>query len=405
MTNRIPIWIDLRNVPFKKRLPYLHCSEEMAAERVLLGKDDPHLQRPGLDAVAVDGKGTLKRAGQAIGKLIVITDAKDQERASRSAGIVVVEATDWRMIPLENLIAARTNRPGTLYALAKSPEEAATFANTLDVGVHGIVLAPQDTQAIFETDRLLRQRFNSSRTPPIVTTPPLAPLPSQSPPSAKSPLPPQQLTPTAPDANSSSVAVEHDPAKGTSSAQPAVLAPFLEPATIVSVENGGVGDRVCVDTTSILRDGEGLLIGSTARSFVLIHAETMESQYVRARPFRVNAGAVHSYLFAPEGKTRYLSELRAGDPVLAVHPDGIHRVLTIGRAKFERRPLLLVTWRSPDGRTSNAMVQNAETIRLVRPDGSALAVTDLKAGDQVLVHSEESSRHAGMPVDAQAEER
>src|ERR1041385_5406952 len=146
-------------------------------------------------------------------------------------------------------------------------------------------------------------------------------------------------------------------------------------------------------------------VGSPARSFCLVHAETLESEYIRPRPFRVNAGAVHMYLFAPEGKTRYLSELAAGQPVLAVHADGIHRVLTVGRAKIERRPHTLVTWRTADGRTGNAVLQTAETIRLVGADGAPIAVTDLKAGATILVHCEEAARHTGLPVDAHLEER
>ncbi len=51
------------------------------------------------------------------------------------------------------------------------------------------------------------------------------------------------------------------------------------------------------------------------------------------------------------------------------------------------------------------MVQTAETIRLVGADGKAIAVTDLKPGLQVLVHSEDFARHTGLPVDSQLEER
>jgi 3-dehydroquinate synthase II len=45
------------------------------------------------------------------------------------------------------------------------------------------------------------------------------------------------------------------------------------------------------------------------------------------------------------------------------------------------------------------VVQNAETIRLVTPDGKAVSVTNLKPGDKVLGHIEKSGRHFGIQVD------
>jgi 3-dehydroquinate synthase class II len=396
---RLPLWIDLRAIPLNKRLPYLHVVEEVACEKVLLGRDDPHLERPGLAAVMVDGRGHLKEGPATVGRLVRVADAKQQERAAKAEGLVVVDAPDWRVIPLENLVALRRDRPGTLYALARTPQQAGLFADTLETGVHGVVLAPESPQAIIEADQELRKRWKEPKPVPTVaiatqgievvgepTTPPKSQMAQIS----------QMTAPASAESGSSATGP-------TTSA--AATRPFLEPATVISLADGGMGDRVCVDTTSLFRNGEGLLVGSTARSFCLVHAETLESEYIRPRPFRVNAGAVHMYLFAPEGKTRYLSELAAGQPVLAVHADGIHRVLTVGRAKIERRPHTLVTWRTADGRTGNAVLQTAETIRLVGADGAPIAVTDLKAGATILVHCEEAARHTGLPVDAHLEER
>src|SRR5687768_8458256 len=122
---RIPLWIDLRGVPLNKRLPYLHVLEEVACERVLLQRGDPHAERPGIEAVTVDGHNRLKHQGQPAGRLVKVADAKSQEKAAKADGLVVVDADDWRVIPLENLIAARRERPGTLYALARTPAQAA----------------------------------------------------------------------------------------------------------------------------------------------------------------------------------------------------------------------------------------------------------------------------------------
>ena len=396
--NRMPLWIDLRGVPLNKRLPYLHVLEEVACERVLLERGDPHVERPGLEAVTVDGRLDLKHDGRKLGRLVKVADAKGQEKAAKQEGLVVVDAEDWRIIPLENLVAARRDRPGSLFALARTPQQAGLFADTLETGVHGIVLVPESPQAIVEADQELRKRWKPPLPPPAVVVSGGIPFVGEA--NADRP----QMTPMTPIADaapsvSSASSVDRVANGGVSTR------PFLEPATITAVNDGGMGDRVCIDTTSLFRDGEGFLVGSTARSFCLVHAETLKAEYIQPRPFRVNAGAVHMYLFAPEGKTSYLSELAAGRPVLAVHSDGIHRVLAVGRVKIERRPHTLVHWKTPDGRNGNAMLQTAETVRLVTPDGQAVAVTDLKPGLAILVHSEDAARHTGLPVDSHLEER
>ena len=47
----------------------------------------------------------------------------------------------------------------------------------------------------------------------------------------------------------------------------------------------------------------------------------------------------------------------------------------------------------------SAILQNAETIRLTRPDGTPLSVAELKEGDEVLGYIEEAGRHFGMKVE------
>jgi len=145
-------------------------------------------------------------------------------------------------------------------------------------------------------------------------------------------------------------------------------------------------------------DGEGMLVGNTSSGFFLVHAETLVNPYVAPRPFRVNAGGVHAYLQVPEGKTAYLADLKAGDRVMIVHGNGSCREATVGRVKIERRPLFLVEAESECQKVS-IILQNAETIRLVRPDNSAVSVTSLKPGDVVLGRVESGGRHFGMAID------
>ena len=171
----------------------------------------------------------------------------------------------------------------------------------------------------------------------------------------------------------------------------------LVAATITGVKPLGMGDRVCVDTCSNLGLGEGMLVGNSSAALFLVHAESLENPYVAARPFRVNAGPVHAYIRVPGGRTRYLGELAAGDEVLVVDYQGRTQVAVVGRVKIERRPLLLVT-ADYEGRQLSIILQNAETIRLTRPDGQAVSVVQLAPGDQVLVALEEAGRHFGYKV-------
>jgi 3-dehydroquinate synthase II len=175
-------------------------------------------------------------------------------------------------------------------------------------------------------------------------------------------------------------------------------------AKITRVKALGMGDRVCLDTCTNMQPGEGMLIGNTSSAFFLVHSESIETPYVATRPFRVNAGAVHAYVLGPEGRTRYLSELASGDPVLLVRFDGATQVAYLGRSKIERRPMLLVEAEA-DGQPISLVLQNAETIRLTRPDGSALSVATLQPGDEVLAHVTTGGRHFGMKVQETLTER
>ena len=171
----------------------------------------------------------------------------------------------------------------------------------------------------------------------------------------------------------------------------------LVPFEVTRIVPVGMGDRVCVDTCSILADGEGMLVGNTSSAFLMVHPETLENPYVAPRPFRVNAGAVHAYILLPGGKTAYLADLAVGDKVLVAEHTGTTHDAVVGRVKIERRPLLLVEARAGD-RAVSLVLQNAETIRLVREDGTAVSVAALAVGDKVLGSVAEGGRHFGIAV-------
>ena len=51
------------------------------------------------------------------------------------------------------------------------------------------------------------------------------------------------------------------------------------------------------------------------------------------------------------------------------------------------------------------MLQNAETIRLVRPGGEAVSVVALKPGDKILACLSGEARHFGMKIQESIQEK
>jgi 3-dehydroquinate synthase II len=270
-------------------------------------------------------------SGAMSGKLVRLTSPNDQENALALSGkvdLVVLDASDWNVIPLENMIA-RFAKGTKVFACASSPAQAELYLTTLQSGADGVVAAPKDIPAIMKA----------------------------------------------------AAASEHIE---------------LGTVTVTDVKNIGMGDRVCVDTCSMMRPGEGMLVGSQSSCMFLVQSESEEVGYVNARPFRVNAGAVHAYVCIPDGGTKYLSELKGGDPVIAVSSDGSVRTLHVGRCKVEQRPLILVEAETDDKRYTTVL-QNAETVKVIGP-GGAVSVAQLKKGATLYAKLEAGGRHFGMKI-------
>ncbi|OEU51632.1 MAG: hypothetical protein BA868_05835 [Desulfobacterales bacterium C00003106] len=107
---------------------------------------------------------------------------------------------------------------------------------------------------------------------------------------------------------------------------------------------------------------------------------------------------MHAYIRVSDGRTKYLSDLSAGDDVMIVDFEGRASRAVVGRLKIEKRPLMLVE-AEVDGDVISTILQNAETIRLTKPDGSPISIVSLKKGDEVLVAVEKAGRHFGMKID------
>ena len=269
--------------------------------------------------------------------LVEVRTKKDEEAAVKLAakhGAVFVKCDDWKIIPLENLIAACKGK-AKLIAVVGSAEETRLALQTMEIGVDGVLLQTQSASEVKKTVAALQAMHMREKLE-------------------------------------------------------------LEEAEVITVKPLGLGARSCIDTCSMMEEGEGMLVGSGSAGMLLVQAEVEKNELAAPRPFRVNAGSVSLYVRGPGGKTKYIEELEAGASVLLVNRQGSTREAFVGRSKIEIRPLLLVEVRGKN-RIAKAIVQNAETIRLVTAQGSK-PVTSLKKGDKVLAHFEQGGRHFGTLV-------
>jgi len=288
------------------------------------------------DYVVLDKDGGKIR-GKKIGKQFKILSNKDIEdvfeTAKKGLDFVIIEVKDWKIIPLENIIAKLHKIHTQIFTIAKNQKEVRKMFSILDVGVDGVIFQTGSIGEVQET---------------LVNL-------------------------------------------GTKNFE-------LKTARITDIQEVGDGERVCVDTASMLHRGEGMLIGSRANFMFLVHNESVGSSFTSPRPFRVNAGAVHCYTLAPDGTTNYLSEVETGSEVLILNSKGKARRATVGRSKIERRPMLMIK-ASVGNEIGGIIAQDAETIRFVKPNGQLVSVTHLKKGDIVMAHAKPATgRHFGMEV-------
>ena len=267
---------------------------------------------------------------------IVVKESSDEAKAlqlaENGATYLIIQCPNWKIIPLENLIA-KSGRQTTLLADVANVGEAKIALQTLELGVDGVVISPKSPEEIVELDNFLKEF--------------------------------QEIIP-------------------------------LVKAKVLSVKPLRSGARVCVDTTELMKLGEGMLVGSQSSGMFLVEAEVHRNPHVEPRPFRVNAGPVSSYVLTPGFRTRYLSELKAGDEILIVDRAGKTRPGHVGRIKIELRPMMLVEAAAND-RHYSTILQNAETVRLMS-EHSSKSISEIKTGDDVLIRVEEGGRHFGTLV-------
>ena len=287
--------------------------------------------------VILDKASSPKPKGKKVGVKFKVLSNADIEKilssAKRGLDFVIVEVKDWKIIPLENIIAKLHKLHTKIYAIARNAEEVRKMFSILEVGVDGAIFTTSSINEVREALVYLGSRSYK-----------------------------------------------------------------LKAAKVLEIKEVGDGERVCVDTASILKRGEGMLVGSRSNFLFLVHNESVGSSFTSPRPFRVNAGAVHCYTVSPDGTTKYLSELETGSEVLVLDSKGRARRATVGRSKIERRPMLMIKAKIGN-EVGGIIAQNAETIRFVKSSGHLVSVTHLKKGDSVLAYAQTAvGRHFGMEV-------
>lgn len=294
-----------------------------------------------LDALAADNRAAGGTGGTDGTPAAGFIDVRDDRTLTLScAGAMalpytVIHFADPTKIPLEIVLAAAESAEGKLVTVVDGLEEAAIVFDVLERGSDGILFTPRSADEVFALARLLE-----------ATTPQLE----------------------------------------------------LSTLTVESIRHVGLGDRVCVDTCSHFEEDEGILVGSYSSGFVLCCSETHPLPYMPTRPFRVNAGALHSYTLGPDNRTSYLSEVGSGSVLLGVGADGRTRRVVVGRAKLESRPLLEIRTHAEDGRLVSLTVQDDWHVRVLGPGGKVLNVTELRTGDELLGYLATDKRHVGLPI-------
>jgi len=166
--------------------------------------------------VVLEKERVSKTKGKKVGRKFKVLSNSDIENilsaAKKGLDFVIVEVKDWKIIPLENIIAKLHKIHTKIFAIARTPKEVRKMFSILEVGVDGVIFSTSSINEVRETMVYL----------------------------------------------------------GTSSFE-------MKPAKIIEIKEVGDGERVCVDTASMLHRGEGMLIGNRSNFLFLVHNESLES--------------------------------------------------------------------------------------------------------------------------------
>jgi len=88
------------------------------------------------------------------------TDIEEIKTISeKGANFVIIDVEDWKIIPLENIIASLQKTNTEIFALAKSVEEVETLFTVLELGVDGIIIETENEEEIIKIKNIIRKTF------------------------------------------------------------------------------------------------------------------------------------------------------------------------------------------------------------------------------------------------------
>ena len=145
---------------------------------------------------------------------IEVKTKEDEDKVinlSKKSERVFITCPDWKIIPLENLIAKARGKT-KIIAEVRNAEEAKIAMETLEIGVDGLLLKTDNVKEFKKTFDLLQDMTKEKK-------------------------------------------IE------------------LVEAKITNIKQLGLGARACLDTCSIMKRGEGMLVGISSQGMLLVQAE------------------------------------------------------------------------------------------------------------------------------------
>lgn len=278
-----------------------------------------------------------RKVAGSVGLAVQVDDAASLEAARLAVGtvdVLIVSFRDATNIPLELLIAEAQDTSTRVVKAVDTAQEAAIAFGVLESGAHGALFRLERAAQAFDVTEQLRQAT--------------------------------------------------------------VGEIGLVEGEVTRVAAIGMGMRGCIDTCDLFDLDEGMIVGSTSSGGLLVCAEVHYLPYMNLRPFRVNAGAVHSYVWAGV-RTEYVTDLAAGAVVSAVSATGRSRPVVVGRIKTERRPLRLIEV-DVGGTLINTIVQDDWHVRVLDAAGDPANVSEIAPGHKLLAHVARPGRHVGIAV-------
>jgi len=104
--------------------------------------------------IVLDKEGTKKTKGKKVGRKFQVLSNSDIENilsaAKKGLDFVIVEVKDWKIIPLENIIAKLHKIHTKIFAMARTPEEVRKMFSILEVGVDGVIFSTSSINEVRE---------------------------------------------------------------------------------------------------------------------------------------------------------------------------------------------------------------------------------------------------------------